>query len=532
MRVTKINALTGDWPESRHYKKSIRLNFSLYMAGMILVLMLITGSVITSQYVDAVTRQIVDKLLVQARSSSGPAGKLIISTNGPDALLLNNICRKLAVDNPDVYWAGITNTENTFLAHTDIKKVIAGAAMPQVTTDQYLDLVREGEAFDLRGDTIFVNVPIRENNILIGRLGVASSTRPIIQARRTSVIAVASITVLMLLIGLPLTMLLMHRKLRPISIITDHLKKIDFDNISLEIPFTSRNELGYLADMLKMMGAKLNVAQKELIENERITRELEIAREIQANILPRAYPQGAGFEFGGSYRSALEVGGDYYDFIEHDSRHIAFLVADVSGKSLPGMLVMLLTRDIVRKVSRNIIKPAELLCEVNHELLSNIKKGMFVTMFYGVLDKNTGRFEFASAGHNPLIVINSREGAAELVKTKGYPLGMMPPEQFNKRIESREMNLADGDWLIQYTDGVNEAQNTAGEEFGMERFLNQLTLYKKAKPNGLVEEVLKNHAQFVGEARQFDDITMIALKWTGVSSDIYNKDIQEAVNVS
>ncbi|MDD3732220.1 MAG: hypothetical protein PHU88_07600, partial [candidate division Zixibacteria bacterium] len=196
MRVTKINALTGDWPESRHYKKSIRLNFSLYMAGMILVLMLITGSVITNQYVDAVTRQIVDKLLVQARSSSGPAGKLIISTNGPDALLLNNICRKLAVDNPDVYWAGITNTENTFLAHTDIKKVIAGAAMSQISTDQYLDLVREGEAFDLRGDTIFVNVPIRENNILIGRLGVASSTRPINQARRTSVIAVASITVL------------------------------------------------------------------------------------------------------------------------------------------------------------------------------------------------------------------------------------------------------------------------------------------------------------------------------------------------
>ena len=532
MKVTKINASTGDWPESRQYKKSIRLDFSLYVSGMILVLMLITGYVITNQYVDTVTRNIVDKLLVQARSSSGPAGKLIISTNGPDALLLNNICKKLAVDNPDVYWAGITNTENTFLAHTDIKQVIAGAAMPQVSIEQYHDLVRSGEAFDLRGDTIYVNVPIRENNVLIGRLGVASSMKQITEVRRSSMIAVGSITVLVVLLGIPLTMVILHRKLRPISTITDHLKNINFDDINLEIPFSSRNELGYLAEMLRVMGAKLNVAQKEMIENERIARELEIAREIQVNILPRAYPHGVGFEFAGAYRSAKEVGGDYYDFIEHDDRHIAFLVADVSGKSLPGMLVMLLTRDIVKRISRTVRQPAELLSEVNRELLSNIKKGMFVTMFYGVLNKDTGRFVFASAGHNPLIVVKGKSGSVDLIKTKGYPLGMMPPEQFNKRIENREVTLEDNDWLIQYTDGVNEAQNGAGEEFGMERFLSQLEACNVMNPAGLVEEVLKNHTVFVGAAEQFDDITLTAMKWSGVNADKYKDIIREDVNVS
>ena len=131
MSITKDNSPAQQWPESRNFKKSIRLEFSLYITGMIIILMFITGYIITNQYVDTVSRNIVEKLLVQARSYSGPAGKHILSANGPDALLLNNICKKLADDNADVYWAGITGTENSFLAHTDIKQVVAATAMPK-----------------------------------------------------------------------------------------------------------------------------------------------------------------------------------------------------------------------------------------------------------------------------------------------------------------------------------------------------------------------------------------------------------------
>jgi len=532
MSITKDNSPAQQWPESRNFKKSIRLEFSLYITGMIIVLMFITGYIITDQYVDTVSRNIVEKLLVQGRSYSGPAGKHILSANGPDALLLNNICKKLADDNADVYWAGITGTDNIFLAHTDIKQVVAAKTMPQITNEQYGELLHKGEAFDQRGDTIYINVPIRENNILIARLGVASSVRPITEARRQSMLAIGSLTVLMMLIGIPLVMVILHRKLRPISIIANHLKKINFDDINLDIPVKSRNELGFLAEMLRVMGAKLNIAQKEMIESERIAREMEIAREIQANILPSGYPETPSFTWSGVYRSAKEVGGDYYDFIEHDNHNTAFLVADVSGKSLPGMLVMLLTRDIVKKLSRKTLHPGNILCQVNRELLSNIKKGMFVTMFYGVVNQATGRFTFASAGHNPLIILRAATGKAELIKTRGFPLGLMPPKQFDKRIECEEVSLERGDWLIQYTDGVNEAQNGENEEYGMERFVKELESCYRENPEELVNKVVNKHEAFVGETEQFDDITLVVMKWKGVTAEINKDFVQEAINVS
>ena len=270
------------------------------------------------------------------------------------------------------------------------------------------------------------------------------------------------------------------------------------------------------------MGAKLNISQREAIEKERIARELEIAHEIQANILPRFYPKEPSFEFCGSYQSAREVGGDYYDFIDFGNDRLGFLVADVSGKSLPGMLVMLLTRDIVRRHSHNITEPDKLLCEVNRELLANIKKGMFVTMFFGIIDASTGHFCFASAGHNPLIRMSSSGGRSELIKTRGYPLGLMAPEQFDERIERGEITLAAGDWLIQYTDGMNEAQNEGGEELGMDRLVELLESHRDCGPATLVEKAIADHNAFVGDASQFDDITLLAMKWTGISTDKYN----------
>ena len=522
MSNSNKNVLERDWPEAKQFGKSIRREFSIFVSGMLLCLMLITGYITTRQYAITVTRNIVDKLLVQARSYSGPAGKLIISTNGPDALLLNNIGKKLTADNSDVYWVGITDSENRFLAHTDIRQVVAAAEMPTISGSQYHDLLREGEAFELRGDTIFISVPIRENNLLVGTLGVASSVQQIAQAQRVSIITLASITAIIILLGIPLTTIVLHRKLRPVSVITDHLKRINFDDLTLDIPITSKNEFGYLAETLKVMGAKLNISQREAIEKERIARELEIAHEIQANILPHIYPKEPSFEFFGTYKSAREVGGDYYDFIDCGNNCLGFLVADVSGKSLPGMLMMLLTRDIVRRHSRTIAEPAKLLCEVNRELLANIKKGMFVTMFFGIIDATTGRFSFASAGHNPLVRMSTSGGRSELIKTKGYPLGLLPPDQFDERIEHGDITLADGDWLIQYTDGINEAQNEGGEEFGMDRLVELLESYRGCDPATLVEKAIADHNAFVGDAPQFDDITLLAMKWTGITADKRN----------
>ena len=343
--------LSNDWPEASQFRKSIRFEFAIYVSSIILALMLVTGYIISSQYVKTVTQGVVEKLLIQARSYSGPAGKLIISSGGPDALLLNNICRKLVNDNPDVYWAGITDERDVFLANSNITRVIGSTTMHSVAANQFQDILRPAEGFSLEGDTVYISVSIEENGVALGRLAVAASASSIKAARNTSVVTVASITIVMIAIGIPVTVAVLRRKLKPIGVITDHLKTVNFYDVSLDIPVRSENEFGFLAETIRVMGSKLNVAQRDLIEKERMSRELEIAREIQANILPKVYPSGGRFALAGTYSSAMEVGGDYYDFIEFDDDRLGILVADVSGKSLPGMLVMLITRDIVHRLA-------------------------------------------------------------------------------------------------------------------------------------------------------------------------------------
>ncbi len=513
MEISEKNNTNGIWPEARQFKKSIRTEFALYISAVIMVLMTATGYIITDKYADTVARSMVEKLLAQSRAYSGSAGKLIIAANGPDELLLNNICNRMKSDDADIYWTAITDKDKSFLAHTDLRQVISAAKMADIGRPESEPLLKAEEDFRMTADTIMISVPIKENDITVGYLGLAASTRQIVTAKKTSIITVASITAIMIMIGLPLTILILNRKLKPIAIITDGLRKVDPDNIAIKIPVTGKNEFGYLSETLRVMGNRLNLAQRQLIEKERFERELEIARQIQENILPKKYPVSDTYEFFGMYQSAREVSGDYYDFIDIDNERQAFLVADVSGKSLPGMLVMLMTRDIIRNLIRREHEPSRLLSLVNGELLQNIKRGTFVTMFFGVLNKNTGAFDFASAGHNQLLISDSVLGTVEKIKTPGFPLGMVPPGQFDKRIETGRIVLKPDDWLIQYTDGINEAQNAAHEEFGMDRFIQLLEDNRRETPQRLVENVLNEHRRFTENLPQFDDITLLVMKW-------------------
>lgn len=525
MTSNEKNTLALNWPEAGQFRRSIRLEFSLYISGLILVLMAVTGYVITNQYAKTVARSVVDKELVQARAYSGPAGKHIIASEEPDALMLSNICQKLQSENRDVYWAGIAGQDGRFIAHTDIRQVVAGARLSSHSGSDYGDLLQPGESFALEHDTLYIAVPIQEAGVMLGTLGLAASTEQIAAARQLSIITVASITVLMILIGIPVTTIIMNRKLRPIRTITDSLKVVDTENIAFDIPVKTRNEFGFLSETLRVMGDRLNLARREAIEAERIARELEIAHEIQQNILPTGYPKTPYFEFAGFYESAREVGGDYYDFLDFEDDQFAFLVADVSGKSLPGMLVMLLTRDMIRRLGRTTRRPDELLKAVNAELLGSIKKGMFVTMFYGLLDKKTGLFRFASAGHNPLLVMRAATGSTEKFNPRGYPLGMMPANIFNARIECGEIQLEPGDCLVQYTDGINEAHNAADEEFGMDRFADAISSRYRLSSNELVEGIRTDLQAFVAGADQYDDITLLTMKWFGRTADIPTKEV-------
>jgi serine phosphatase RsbU (regulator of sigma subunit) len=194
------------------------------------------------------------------------------------------------------------------------------------------------------------------------------------------------------------------------------------------------------------------------------------------------------------------------------------------------MLVMLLTRDLVIKHAQRYAQPAELLSAVNRDLRSDLRKGMFVTMFYGILDPASGKFTFASAGHNPLIHVDAATNSCKLVKTSGFPLGMMAAAQFEKRIQPGEIQLSCGDWLVQYTDGVNEARSVSEEEYGMERFLAAVSRSTRLSAGELTGVVLNDISSFVDNASQYDDLTLLALHWTGPRGSAVNGKQYEVRN--
>jgi serine phosphatase RsbU (regulator of sigma subunit) len=519
MNVKRPESINDNWPKAELYPRSIRKEFSLYISGLLMILMLAAGLILTDKYVAAVARGTVEKLVVQTRSYSGPAGKHLLTAYGPDAMMLGNTCGNLTRENPDIYWAAVAAADGRLVAHSEIREVVAGKRLPEWSGQPMDEIIRAGEKFAVVGDTIRINVPIWEGAVKIGSMEIAAAASQIREARRAAIIATISVIALLIVVGLPVSMYLLQWKMKPIRLITDHLKKIDFDKMSIDIPLKSKNEFGYLADTLRVMGDKLYMAQREKAEKERIAREYEIAREIQSNILPRNFPSSPRFEFAGAYRSAKEVGGDYYDFIDYGDGFIGILIADVSGKSLPGMLVMLMTRDIIRQVSRSVRQPGPLLSAVNRELAPNIKKGMFVTMSYGLLNISSGDFVFASAGHNPYLHYDATARRIALLRSKGFPLGIMPPRPFEARLEVNSLRLSSGDWLALYTDGINEAQNENNDEFGMDRFLNLIRSNADKKAEDLVRTILESVENFVGSASQSDDITLLTMKWLGIEAE-------------
>ena len=246
--------IIDEWPDVRRYPRSIRLDFALYVAATIVALMAATGFITSEKHASAVTRGLVEKSLAQARSYSSAAGKHLLSSNGPDALMLNSICRKLSDESDDIYWSAITDENGTLVAHTNVRNVTSGATLPQWLPADNPGILRSDERYALDNDTLRVRVPIREQQLVIGQLELAASAAPIAAARQQSLITMASITLVMLLIGLPLTMVLTHRKLRPISTITRHLQDANLTDLSIDIPIKTRNEFGYLSDTLRVMG--------------------------------------------------------------------------------------------------------------------------------------------------------------------------------------------------------------------------------------------------------------------------------------
>ncbi len=253
-----------------------------------------------------------------------------------------------------------------------------------------------------------------------------------------------------------------------------------------------------------------------LSEKERLERELQIARDIQGFLFPKEAPRIEGFALASLARPATEVGGDYYDYIEVSRDEWGLVIADVSGKGVPGALVMAMVRSTLRAEAVGKSSAAQVLSRVNKSMYGDIKDDMFVSLFYIVLNVKKRTLNYARAGHDPSLLFRGKEKRVELLDKGGIALGLDEGAFLDETLEQGEVELNSGDTLVLYTDGITEAMNSKNEEFGFPRLREIVRqgslLDTERKVSALVESVDREITKFAGGAPQRDDITMVALE--------------------
>lgn len=311
---------------------------------------------------------------------------------------------------------------------------------------------------------------------------------------------------------------------RPLRELAQSVDKFGDGNYDVELPnVKGRDEIALLTEAFSRMQASIkeNInAQKNL---GRIERELDFARNIQLAMLPESEKDEIcdddRHELAPFILPAKEVGGDFYDFFKIDNDRLCVVVGDVSGKGVPAALFMMVSRIILRTMMKNLKSVVKTFNSTNYALAKRNKQNMFVTVWMGVIDLRSGHVEFASAGHNPPAV-RHEDGSVEFIPSRsGLVIAAMENVQYRQQV----YDLKPGDTLFLYTDGVTEATNSKNELFGDARLLKTLAKSKDLKTADVCKFVKKEIDLFVQDVPQFDDITMLSVKYIGNGEPVWER---------
>lgn len=411
------------------------------------------------------------------------------------------------------YYSHFVGTGGTFAVLDENEELIAGTQFDKYFSDDIKELMlthKNGEYFRAEvmgqkayclsrtteeGFRVFTQIPM--NEVFDGRD---------IQAYETMLADILVFTVIYVLISLLVQNMVVDNLLR----VNKSLNKITEGDLNEKVDVYTSSEFASLSDDINLtvdaLKGYIDAAKK------RIEQELLLAHNIQAAALPKNFTfTRKGFELFATMDPAREVGGDFYDFFFVAADKIALVIADVSDKGVPASLFMMRSKTAIRGLAESGAEPEEIFYRVNNELCEGNELNMFVTVWMGILDLNTGDMRCLNAGHEyPAVMRNN--GDYEVFRDKHHlPLGAMKDMKYT----GYDMHLDPGDCLYVYTDGIPDAINVNEEEYGLERLLNALNTYKDASMEGLLQGVKADQDAFVGKADQFDDITMLGFRYNG-----------------
>lgn len=335
------------------------------------------------------------------------------------------------------------------------------------------------------------------------------------QRIQMAVFFLIAVMVASLLVILYVAVKLTKKLVEPIQRVQQQVRIVSSGDLETRVEVKSDDEIGALAEDFNYMALSLkeqiNAIRKVTAEKERISAELGVAAQIQADMLPNifpAFPEREEFEIYASMTPAKEVGGDFYDFFLVDEEHLAVVIADVSGKGVPAALFMVIAKTLIKDAAQMGIETAEIFTQVNEKLCEANDEGMFVTAWLGILEISTGKMVYVNAGHNPPLVKHGNQEFEYLKQKPGFVLAGIEEMVY----QSSELILNQGDTLFLYTDGVTEAINLSEEMYGEDRLKEVLNDSADLASELILLKVQQDINKFVGTADQFDDITMLALQ--------------------
>ncbi|MEO8356977.1 MAG: SpoIIE family protein phosphatase [Chloroflexota bacterium] len=278
-------------------------------------------------------------------------------------------------------------------------------------------------------------------------------------------------------------------------------RRLDNTNISTFRDLTEKNR------QLQQAFDELKAAQEQLIEKERLDRELQVAADIQMSILPDVLPLVEGFDFGGRILPARQVGGDFYDVFILDNHKVGVVIGDVADKGVPSAIFMARSHALIIAEADSTTSPVDVLLRVNSHVTRLEKSTQFVTALYGVLDTDTGEFSYARAGHEPPLLLTADGDVQRLPHKPGMALGLWE----NITLDEFTVQLPKGSMLVMFTDGMTDCRNPKGEPFGLQRIKQTMSGLGPVTAQSGCDQLFDGLMLYQSGAKQDDDVTLVAI---------------------
>jgi serine phosphatase RsbU (regulator of sigma subunit) len=496
----------------------LRFKFSLLIGVLVLLLTLGISTVLSYVAINherrALAQQMIEKANLSLENMTNVAREGILNN---DELLLLSLIGK-TMENPDIDYSAVLDTGNRVIAHSDMNQrgtvyddefTVRASRQDEVLIEPSFEPDNLAPLYHLASPVLFAGKRI-------GTVRIGYSTQTIFNTledvRRTSIINTIIVTLVTIVVGIIGAVIMASVTIRPIKVLAKGANIIGGGNLEHKITVRARDEIGMLADEFNRMTGRLLIYQQEMQNKAKLDEQLEIARNIQQSMIPGSGIDTEGLGISGFYRAATGVGGDYYDFIEIGSGMFGLIMSDVAGKGVPASLMMIMIRTVFKSlINSGMQNPSKLVTLMNSTLASDISSDRFATLLFGIFNLKSMIFRYTNAGYGPLMIYKADKNRCFQVNppSGSIPIGVMPDVDY---AEEKPIRLSGGDSLYLFTDGILEARNDAEEEYGMGRLSSFVPKIAGRGAKEIADSIVDHVISFVGNAEQFDDMTLMVMK--------------------